>query len=234
MNIEKKIKLLLAAAVLFFLALSAFGFLYSKGCLLTGILGFCFLLLVLMILESYLRVQHNIDRKNSALENLAKRPSASIKLEDSITVFKNNVASLLQKLLEKMEVETNKMDSKLEKTQKDYETLSKELVDRVERIQQRSEDISGSLILNEQKQIKEAIFKVEAAINKFLENEQKNISAKIEDNNKNFDEKLEKLRIFLDNRLDNDKIVQKKLSSAVEELIGKVSDLSQNFFTFKK
>ncbi|MCX6722011.1 MAG: hypothetical protein NTY04_02380 [Candidatus Staskawiczbacteria bacterium] len=93
MNIEQKTKLILALLVLFFGVSSIVLFFYYQAYFFFSLTGFSILILLMAIMESYLRIQHNIDQK---IMNLY-----SLNIGNKQTEFNKEIVDLLEKILNK-------------------------------------------------------------------------------------------------------------------------------------
>lgn len=184
MNIEEKAKSILVSLILLFAIVFIAQFLYSSQYIFVGIVGLCMSVVFLVLLEMYLRVQHNIDRVNFRRVPVVQQDNSGLIKE--IRDFKNEQKGVNQGIVEFLE----KLLVSLESNSKDLDNNFEKIFKLIEEQNNKSKEISEFVKLTEEQ-----------------------------------NHKFEMLRSLVENRFDNNKIVQRKFSSAIEELLSKINDL---------
>ena len=123
MNIEQKAKIFLGILVLFFVVLSAVLFLYHQTYFIFSLAVSSVLIILMAVMEAYLRIQHNIDHK---MINLY-----SLDIERKQNKLNKEIIDLLEKIVNKFEANnadtTKKIDLLFEELAKKNSLLFEEL-----------------------------------------------------------------------------------------------------------
>lgn len=225
MNIEKKTKIFLSIILFSFAVLAIVFFFLHKSLFMVFFSIFLFAGLLLIGLETYLRIQHNIDKKyqdtriflNSNFRNMEES------LDREFFAFKNRernfgdeLITIIEGLVSKVENIDNKIESMSSQADNMVQKINDEDVKKmhlfVENLEISNKEIieNQKLALEIKKNIAEAVDKMGIELRRFEKNDLDSIVALF--------------KTYIDAKFSNNNLIQKKMSNAIEELIDKKSE----------